>query len=203
MSRTLLGLALVCAAGLLGVTSADDKGDKKGTLDDKTFVEKAAAGNRHEVKMGETASRKATATEVREFAEKMVKDHTRSLEQLTTAAKAAGVEVPDKASKEHEEEQARFDKMDGKGFDAAYARQMVMDHEKTLKLYEQASKDLESTDLRKYAEKTVPVIREHLEMARKLHKTHGGDKDKGGDKDAKAKDADKDKPAKERPFKDR
>jgi len=207
MSRTLQGLAVAFAVGLLAAgVWADDRDDKdrkdkgkKGTLDDKTFVMKASGGNRHEVKMGEIGSKRATATEVKEFAQKMVKDHTKSLDELTRAARSAGIDVSEKTMKEHEDMEARFEKME-KGFDAAFMRQMVTDHEKTLKLYEQAGKDLKNDELRKYAEKTTPVVREHLKMARKLNDAQSGGKDRGKDND---KGGDKDKPAREKPFKDR
>jgi len=208
MSRTLQGLALAFAVGLLVAGAwADDRDDnkkdrgKKGPLDDKTFVTKAAGGNRHEIKMGEIGSKRATATEVKEFAQKMVKDHTKSLDELTRAARAAGLDVSDKPTKEHEEMEARFDKLE-KDFDAAFMKQMVTDHEKTLKLYEQASKDAKNDELLKYAEKTTPVVRDHLKMARKLSDARDGRKgsDKGSDK---GKGGDKDRPAREKPFKDR
>jgi len=204
MSRTLQGLAVACAVGLLaaGVWADDkDRKDKPHALDDATFVKKAASDNMHEVKMGELGAKRATATEVKEFAQKMVKDHSKSLDDLKKAAKAAKFDVPAKMSKEHEDHVAHLDKHDGKDFDAVFVSHMVRDHEKAVTLFEQASKDLKNDELRRYAEKTLPVIREHLKMARKLNEKYGKEKsdrsDKGGGK------GEKDRPVKDRPFKDR
>jgi len=176
-------LAACLAAVLVAGAGADDKNlkdskDKK-ALDDKTFVMKAASGNMHEVKLGEMASKKGTATEVKEFGRRMVKDHTKSLGDLRKAAKAAGIDVPDKMSKHHQDHVARFEKMDAKGFDAAYVRHMIHDHEEDVALFEQASKDVKNSDLRKYADQTLPVIRDHLNTIKKVGDTLGV---KGGDK---------------------
>jgi len=212
MSRALQGLVLACAVGVLAAGAwAEDKDrttkdkttkdkaakdrdkENQGTLDEGSFVQKAASANLHEIKMGEIGSKRATATEVKEFAQRMVKDHTEALEKLKKAARAAKIDVPSKQSKEHEDATAHLDKHEGKNFDAAFMRHMVSGHEKALKLHERGAKDVKNADVRKYAEDAVPVIREHLKLARKINATVGGkDKDKGrkdkGGKDRTEKD---------------
>jgi putative membrane protein len=178
MPRTVVGVLAAClAAVLVAGAGADEKNTKdskdKKALDDKTFVMKAASGNMHEVKLGELASKMGTATEVKEFGQRMVKDHTKSLGDLKKAALAAGIDVPQKMSKHHQDHVARFEKMDSKSFDKAYVRHMIHDHEEDVALFEQAGKDVKDPDLRKYADKTLPVIRDHLKMIKKVGDTLG------------------------------
>ena len=56
----------------------------------------------------------------------------------------------------------------GAEFDKAYAKHMVEDHEKAVKLFENASKNIKDPGLKDFATKTLPTIKEHLEMAKKL-----------------------------------
>jgi len=204
MTRALLGLVLACAAGLLTAGArAEDKADKDKveTLDDTTFVRMAFLGNRKEILLGELGTKHATTTDVKGFARKMVKDHTKALEDLTKAAEGAKIDLPEKKVKVAEA--ARLEKLTGKEFDAAFMRLMVADHEKSLALHERGSKDLKNDGLRKYAENSVPVVREHLKMARRISDAHNGKSKDKGDSDKDKGDSDKDRPVKDRPFKDR
>ena len=46
--------------------------------------------------------------------------------------------------------------------------EMVKDHEKTLRDFEQASRQLDDGELRAWIHRMVPLLRLHLERARKL-----------------------------------
>jgi putative membrane protein len=58
-------------------------------------------------------------------------------------------------------------------FDSAYANQAVQDHIAAVGLFEDAT-NLPDKDLRKFAEKTLPTLQKHLEMAEKLQSKFGG-----------------------------
>jgi putative membrane protein len=183
MSQTLQGLVVACVVAALAATTwAEDKDraakdkskENRGTLDAATFVQMAASANLHELEMGKLGSKRATATEVREFAQKMVKDHATAMEKLKKAAKAAKVDLPSKQSKEDEKACALIEKHEGKDFDAVFMRQMVEGHQRALALHERAVKEVMNADVRKYAEDAVPVIRGHLKSARKVSDMLGG-----------------------------
>jgi len=53
----------------------------------------------------------------------------------------------------------------------------VKDHETAVTLFEQQSKDGKDDDLRAWAKKTLPALRDHLKMARDLNDKLGGGKD--------------------------
>jgi len=58
-----------------------------------------------------------------------------------------------------------------KNFDKDYVNAMVKDHEKAVKLFERTSKKGDSEEIRQFAGKQLPVLQEHLKMARDLRKT--------------------------------
>ena len=89
-------------------------------------------------------------------------------EDVMTAAKAANIAVPGGLPDEQTKEYDRFKNLKGAEFDKAYIKHMVEDHEKAVKLFENASKNLKDPGLKAFATKTLPTIKEHLEMAKKL-----------------------------------
>jgi len=66
-----------------------------------------------------------------------------------------------------------WDSLSGAEFDRAFINHMVMGHEKAISKFETASENLQDADLKKYAQKTLPVLREHLRMAQKLQSKLG------------------------------
>ena len=58
--------------------------------------------------------------------------------------------------------------LSGKNFDHAYAEAMVKDHGKAVKLFQQCERECTNDELREFAKQTLPILREHLTMARKM-----------------------------------
>ena len=61
-----------------------------------------------------------------------------------------------------------WNSLSGVDFDRAFAKHMVAGHEKAIRKFEAASASLQDADLKEYAENTLPVLREHLQMAKSL-----------------------------------
>lgn len=165
--KMMTAAAAVLLAGAFGLR-ADDK--KDAPLDDATFVKKAASGGMLEVELGKVAAKMAKNDDIKKFGERMVKDHTKANEELKTAAKAAGVEVPAKLTDEHAKHFDMFANYKGTDFDRDYAKHMLKDHEEDVALFTRASKELKSKELKDFATKTLPVLQQHLEEAKKLNK---------------------------------
>jgi len=162
-------LRILAASGaLLGLLTFGALGDEKGAgaFDDAGFVKKAISGGMHEVQMGKLAILRAKHVSVKEFGERMVKDHSKANEDLKALAKTLKVAPPEKVLKEHLEEYKRLTKHTGRDFDHAYIKHMVADHEKDVKEFARASKEANSAELRKLATRLLPTLRDHLKMAR-------------------------------------
>lgn len=188
---------MMTAALALGLTvpaSADEKKDERGG--DEKFIKEATASGLAEVNLSRFAVKLAMRQEVREFAQHMIDDHTKANTELLTLVnrKGLGRAAADGMKPEHQELANRLAKLKGEEFDRVYMKQMVKDHEDAVKLFERQAKDGKDADLKAFADKTLPTLKDHLKMARKAagDKDKGGDKDKHGDKD-KGREKDKDK----------
>jgi putative membrane protein len=148
--------------------SADGSlGRRKPSSEPATFVKKAAQAGLTEVALAKQASSQAQDPKVKQFAEHMVQDHSNANDQLTSIARQKGLEVPSSLDAEHEAIVKKMSSKSGAAFDAAYSKQMVTDHKKAVALFEGASKSSDS-DLAAFAQKTLPTLKEHEQMAHEL-----------------------------------
>jgi putative membrane protein len=156
--------------GHAAATSAKDALDQE----DKTFIGEAAIGGMAEVELSKIAQKSANA-DVKRFAERMIEDHTKANDQLTSIATGLGVDLPKTLDSEHERLRQKLQTLHGKAFDDQYMRDMVEDHNKAVKLFQQEERSGHNTELKQFAQRTLPTLEEHqkmaLELSRKLSQT--------------------------------
>ncbi|WP_288880381.1 DUF4142 domain-containing protein [Pedobacter panaciterrae] len=131
------------------------------------FLEKAANAGNMEVELGKMATSKASNVRVKKFAEKMVKDHTKTNDNLKKLADKKKLTIPTsipEADQNHINEMA---KLSGAQFDKHYMDMMVKDHIKTLDLFKSATTSGD-IDVRRFAAKTLRMIEGHYKLATDL-----------------------------------
>ena len=158
------------AALLLGSTGtralAADASDA-----DKSFVAAAASGGMAEVKLGQYAADNGSNAAVKKFGKHMESDHTKANKKLESVCKKEKVECPTSMNADDSANVEKLTKMTGAEFDKAYASAMVADHEKTITLFDDEVKNGSNAALKKFAEDTLPTLKKHLEMAKKMETT--------------------------------
>jgi putative membrane protein len=135
---------------------------------DTAFVEKAARGGLAEVELGQLAVQKASSQEVKEFAQRMVDDHTKANEQLKQVAAQEHIDLPQQPNAKDKATKARLEKLSGERFDKAYMNDMVKDHQKDVAEFERESKMAKDPGVKSFAEQTLPTLRDHLKEAQKI-----------------------------------
>ena len=73
-----------------------------------------------------------------------------------------------------EHHEMALETLSGAAFDRAFANHMVKGHEKAISKFEAALPNLQDPELKKYAEKTLPILHKHQEMAQSLQSKVGG-----------------------------
>src|SRR4051812_8500070 len=173
-----VSLFTIAAAGLVAAgLFADDK-PRKGdeTFSGKMFVEKAAVGGMFEVKSSQLAARSATDPNVKTFASHMVADHTKANQELMGLARQKSWQVPTALDQKHQDMIDQLSKKQSGEFDKAYMDMQVKAHDKTVALFEKASQECQDADLKAWAAKTLPTLKQHQQMAKQTagHGTTGG-----------------------------
>jgi putative membrane protein len=131
--------------------------------DDSKFVVDAGNGGMTEVELSKLAQQKATNAKAKEFADMMVMDHTKANEELKALAKAKNITLPDSLNADSKKTWDDLNGKTGKDFDKAYTTTMVTEHKKTVAMFESASKDLKDAELKAFVDKTLPVLKGHLD----------------------------------------
>jgi putative membrane protein len=167
MRRKLLS-ALAVLPGLLLLSAPIQGGGKAQKVDDQTFVKKAAQGGMAEVMLGKLAEQKAASADIKKFGTRMVTDHGKANKELIAICVKEKFDVPKEIGKEHKEIMDKLAKLSGAEFDREYMLHMVKDHEEDAAEFADASKSLKNEELRKFAAKTLPVIQEHLKLAKQI-----------------------------------
>ena len=165
MKKSLTAVVLAAAASVSFAQA------KSGNLDnaDKKFIEKAAAGGMLEVEWGKMAESKAQNAEVKTYASTLVKDHSAANDELKALAQSKGVAIPTALPKH---EQGELDKLaKAKNFDKEFMEENVEDHKKDVKEFEKASKSAKDPDVKAFAAKTLPTLKNHLQQAESLEKS--------------------------------
>jgi putative membrane protein len=131
------------------------------------FVKKASLDGMAEVEAGKLALSKSQDPAIRGFAERMVSDHGRANAELASLAKSKGIATPKGLDAEHNAMVSGLKAKSGGDFDHAYAEHMQMDHSKAISLFESAAGSSDR-DFAQFAEKTLPTLKEHKQLAEKL-----------------------------------
>ncbi|WP_345953583.1 DUF4142 domain-containing protein [Mucilaginibacter sp. PAMB04168] len=142
-------------------THAVETGGIAVVTDDAQFAVEAANGGMAEVELAKLAQTKATNAKVKEYAEMMIKDHSKANTELMDLAKTKNITLPTTVGADQQTVMADLQKKSGADFDKAYVDAMVKDHDKDVSLFEKASTDAKDPELKSFAVKTLPVLKMH------------------------------------------
>lgn len=136
---------------------------------DAAFAKEAAEGGMAEVKLGQLAEDKSTSQQVKDFAKRMVEDHSKADDQLKSAASSDKIALPEKIDLRGQAEYDRLSRLSGTAFDRAYARAMLRDHETDVAAFRQEANDGKDASIKSFASQTLPTLEDHLKMARQMY----------------------------------
>ncbi|HXG63354.1 MAG TPA: DUF4142 domain-containing protein [Planctomycetota bacterium] len=165
-----VGMVLVAAAACVESPQAGQERPGGGPAGDPDlfFLVQAALLNVGEVEAGRVAAERAVSPEVKEFARRMIEEHTKAQRDLTELAGKKGVEVPSKPDEAHAMLVSHLSKLEGRRFDAEYLALMTAAHARAVSLFESKVRLARDPEIRAWAERTLPALREHWRMARDL-----------------------------------
>jgi putative membrane protein len=162
------------AIGTAGVSSGD-----------KDFVEHMMMDGMAEVELGKMAKDKASTPEVKQFADRMVRDHSKAGDELKQIASKHSIATSAQIDEKHRDLMNKLSMLRGAEFDHAYMEAMVDGHQDVIdELQKHASEDRfgdnkgavkpepsnnpAEADINKWAANALPTVREHLNMAKQI-----------------------------------
>jgi putative membrane protein len=139
--------------------------------EDMQFMKDAAQGGMAEVKMGELATSNGESQPVKALAKKLVTDHGKVNEELKQLATRKSVMLPDAVSEQQKTMLQHLSSLKGSEFDAAFKQHAVENHQKSIEKFKAAAEKAKDADLKAFAAKTLPVLQQHLDLAKQLSAT--------------------------------
>jgi putative membrane protein len=135
-------------------------------------VKTAAEDGMTEIALAKLAETKSSNSDIKQFAQKMERDHGQANEQLAQLAKSKGLTVPSTLDKKHEAMVTAMSHKSGAAFDASYSEHMAKAHAKAVALFQSAAQSSDK-DLAAFASKILPTLQDHQQMANNLEHEHG------------------------------
>ncbi|RZJ36655.1 MAG: DUF4142 domain-containing protein [Flavobacterium sp.] len=152
---------------------AEDQNDAKfenndNKDDDSDFLVAAAETDLMEIEIGKLALSKSTNAGVKDFANMLVADHTKSSNELKPFAEKLQVSLPMAITEKGKDKYNELNDKNGKDFDQKFADMMVDGHQDAIDKMQKAAEDAHDPAIRTWASNMVPTLKGHLEHAKML-----------------------------------
>lgn len=152
------------AAGTTGTAGAS-------TGVDRDWINAQLADGDLDVRLGRLAQERGASADVRAFGAMMVEKHTMAGTELKRIANRHNVPAADAARGDDDAggQVERLSKLSGAEFDRAYLDLMIDEHEDAIDALEDKTRDDdEHADVKDWAAKALPDVRQHLQRAKDL-----------------------------------
>ena len=141
---------------------------------DRQFIADAASSDMFEIQSSQWALQQQNVdAELMRLAQMMVEDHTRASQDLRAIAQRKGVAVSQRMSSTHQQSFDRLRTATGNQVATQYRQLQLQAHQEGVALFQLASQNLQDAELRAYAQRTLPVLREHLDHIQQYRADQG------------------------------
>lgn len=138
------------------------------TESESEVIDKLHTANQTEIEAGKLAKKNAGSAQVKQFGAKLVTDHTKADQELSTLAKRNGVKLSEVESAEVD----TLKDLKGDEFDRVFLKMMVKDHQTAIDEVEKAQNQAQNKEVKALLRKTLPTLRSHEQHAEQLNRNH-------------------------------
>jgi putative membrane protein len=151
-----------------GVPPASGGAQAALTAMETDFMKTAAASGQYEVELARLAAEKATDPAIKSYAGMLVEHHTGVNDQLRQMAVNANVPLPSGVPTAKQQNLDKLSQASGKEFDKQFVQTITRDHKEDIALFERATRDAKNSEVRSFAQATLPTLQAHLTVAERL-----------------------------------
>jgi putative membrane protein len=135
---------------------------------DRDFITVNAANNYMEVLLGRLALQRSQNSDVKGYAERVVREHNMLQDEWLKVAQENGIPLKPGMGKNHREKLTRLEKLSGKDFDREFMNTMIDTHKDYANSMEKQSRTAHSAAVRNIAERSLPVLRPLFQEAKRV-----------------------------------
>jgi putative membrane protein len=167
--------ASLLAAGVTGAFGSAHNAKTNSSLAfDENYLSTSIQGDRFEIEGGKLALMQSTTTAVVKLANTLVKDHTKSLKDSEALANTLHTQIPSTPSFSQVWELKVVNSFSGADFDRWYSDLEVQDHKQDISEASDEVHNGKEAHVRLSARKELPVLKQHLRLAKAALKAAGG-----------------------------
>lgn len=130
---------------------------------EREFVERAAASGIAEVRVAELLVKNAAGNDIKQLGQRLLKDHTQANDELKRIAGAKNIKLPEQPADDKRSTIDELQKMKDAQLSRAALPKLEQWHQDSIALFERQAQ-AGAGELKTFAEKTLPTLREHLKM---------------------------------------
>jgi putative membrane protein len=136
------------------------------------FVTEAAISDLFEIQSSRLALQKASDQATKDFAQTMITDHGKTSAELQSLATIGETKanLPSALDSSHQSLLDKLKSLNGSDFTKQYHDDQVQGHKDAVDLFKRYAKGGKNQKLKDWAQKTLPTLEHHLEMAKALDK---------------------------------
>jgi len=180
---------LLCASLFLGVGACSTDASKRDPVADAKFANEKRIGEEDitkkqerdaeflvntasdgmlEMELSKLAQQKATTPAVKQFAAQLVQQHADMSNALKSVADRKSIVLPTGLGNEQQEQVQKLNAVSGSLFDKQYMDAIVDAHKDDVDSFDDMNDDAYDGDIRGFAAKYLPVLKEHLDKAKQV-----------------------------------
>jgi putative membrane protein len=139
------------------------------------ILERIHLANLKEIEAGKLAETKASSSEVRAYADQLIKDHTSADQMVVATAQKMGARLRDPSTERRKtangkQAEQKLSSANGAQFDRLFLEQSSADHKKLMTELKQARDDASDDDIEALIDKIMPILQQHQDLAEILMK---------------------------------
>jgi putative membrane protein len=118
-----------------------------------------------EIELAKIVQESSASANIKEMGKTMERDHNEFLQEIKKLAKNKSISIPDGMTKNSIETTKKLEGKSGEDFDKQYCEIMVDGLKEEVKKFKSASEDIDDIDIKNWANKNLPALRNHLDHA--------------------------------------
>ena len=146
----------------------EDKFANDEVEDDADYLADAAEIHFCEIEIGKLALQKGTSADVKKYAQTLITDHTKSLEELQALANKKTITLPTAISEDGKEKYDKLNKESGTEFDRKFIDLVSEGHEKAVDKMTEIAQKATDPDIKLWTSRQTSTLTAHHEEAKKL-----------------------------------
>lgn len=131
------------------------------------FMTQAADARMMNIEQAKLAIEKGTTPAIRQYGQLMITDQNQMLKDLRMLAASKNIVLPNSLSNKKADGLEDLREKNGEEFDEKFINMMTIDHRRDVDEFDDAT-ELKDDDVRRFAERYLPVVEAHLEQIQEL-----------------------------------